>query len=149
MGLDLPTQGDRRRIIVSCMLSHIRGTIFRWQTGIDSPSQRRYKHPFQHHRKKEKKRKTESEVAQSCPTLCNPMNCSLQLLRPWDFAGKNTGVGCHFLLQRIFPTQGLDLGLRHFRQTLYLLSHHTTENANHTDKQTHQGTGFEIWESSN
>ena len=25
---------------------------------------------------------------------------------PWDFPGKNTGVGCHFLLQRIFPTQG-------------------------------------------
>ena len=27
-------------------------------------------------------------------------------LRPWDFPGKNTGVGCHFLLQGIFPTQG-------------------------------------------
>ena len=28
------------------------------------------------------------------------------LLCPWDFPGKNTGVGCHFLLQGIFPTQG-------------------------------------------
>ena len=28
------------------------------------------------------------------------------LLCPWDSPGKNTGVGCHFLLQRIFPTQG-------------------------------------------
>ena len=28
-----------------------------------------------------------------------------------DFPGKNTGVGCHFLLQGIFPTQGLNLGL--------------------------------------
>ena len=28
------------------------------------------------------------------------------------FTGKNTGVGCHFLLQGIFPTQGLTLGLR-------------------------------------
>ena len=28
-----------------------------------------------------------------------------QLLSPWDFPGKNTGVGCHFLLQGIFPTQ--------------------------------------------
>ena len=28
------------------------------------------------------------------------------LLHPWDFPGKSTGVGCHFLLQRIFPTQG-------------------------------------------
>ena len=44
----------------------------------------------------------ESEVAQSCPTLSNPMDCSLQPTRlphPWDSPGKNTGVGCHFLLQ--------------------------------------------------
>jgi len=46
-----------------------------------------------------------------------------QLLRPWDFPGKNTGVGCHFLLQGIFLPQGLNLGLPHFRQTLYHLSH--------------------------
>ena len=39
------------------------------------------------------------------------------------FLGKSTGVGCHFLLQRIFPTQGLNLGLLHCRQTLYHLSH--------------------------
>ena len=31
------------------------------------------------------------------------------LLCPWDFPSKNTGVGCHFLLQGIFPTQGLNL----------------------------------------
>ena len=31
---------------------------------------------------------------------------STRLLRPWDFPGKDTGVGCHFLLHRIFPTQG-------------------------------------------
>ena len=65
-----------------------------------------------------------SEVAQSCPTLCNPMDCSLtRFLCPWDFPGKNTGVGCHFLLQEIFPTQGLNPGLPHCRQTLYCLSH--------------------------
>ena len=64
-----------------------------------------------------------SEVAQSCPTLCDPMDCSLtRSLRPWDFPGKNTGVGCHFLLQEIFPTQGLNPGLLHCRQTLYGLS---------------------------
>ena len=40
------------------------------------------------------------EIAQSCPTLCNPMDCSLpRLFHPWDFPVKNTGVGCHFLLQ--------------------------------------------------
>ena len=41
----------------------------------------------------------------------------------WDFPGKSTGVGCHFRLQRIFPTQGLNLGLPHCRQMLYHLSH--------------------------
>ena len=46
-----------------------------------------------------------------------------RLLRPWDSPGKNTGVGCHSLLQEIFPTQGLNPGLLHCRQTLYRLSH--------------------------
>ena len=36
---------------------------------------------------------------------------------------KNTGVGCHFLLQGIFLTQGSNLGLLHRRQMLYPLSH--------------------------
>ena len=48
---------------------------------------------------------------------------STRLLRPWDFPGQNTGVGCHFLLQGIFPTHGWNLGLPHCRQTLYPLSH--------------------------
>ena len=50
--------------------------------------------------------------AQSCPTLCDPMDCMEELPRllcQWDFPGKNTGVGCHFLLQGIFPTQGIEL----------------------------------------
>ena len=41
--------------------------------------------------------RSESEVARSCPTLCDPIH-GLQptrLLRPWDFPGKSTGVGCH------------------------------------------------------
>ena len=48
---------------------------------------------------------------------------STSLLNPWNFPGGSTGVGCHFLLQGIFPTQGLNLGLPHCRQTLYPLSH--------------------------
>ena len=37
---------------------------------------------------------------QSCPTLCDPIDGSPpRLPRPWDSPGKNTGVGCHFLLQ--------------------------------------------------
>ena len=46
-----------------------------------------------------------------------------RLLCPWGLPGKDTGVGCHFLLQRIFPTQGLNLGLLHCRQILYRLSY--------------------------
>ena len=46
-----------------------------------------------------------------------------RLLCPWDFSGRNTGVGCQFLLQEIFPTQGLNLCLLHCRQILYHLSH--------------------------
>ena len=40
------------------------------------------------------------------------------LLPPWDSPGKSTGVGCHFLPQGIFPTQGSNPGLLHCRQTL-------------------------------
>ena len=40
------------------------------------------------------------------PTLSSPMDCSpSRLLCPWGSPGKNTGVGCHDLLQGIFPTQ--------------------------------------------
>ena len=39
----------------------------------------------------------------SCVWLCDPM--PTRLLRPWNFPGKSAGVGCHFLLQGIFPTQ--------------------------------------------
>ena len=54
----------------------------------------------------------------------NVLNCSVvsnslrphgvspaRLLYPWNFPGNNTGVGCQFLLQGIFLTQGLNLGL--------------------------------------
>ena len=63
-------------------------------------------------------------ITQLCPTLCNPIVCSLtgsSVLR--DSPGKNTGVNCHALLQGIFPTQGSNLGLPHCRQFLYQLSH--------------------------
>ena len=66
------------------------------------------------------------KVAQSCPTLCIPMDY------PWDSPGQNTGVGSCSLLQGIFPTQGSNPGLQHCRQILYQLSH--------------QGSSFsEIW----
>ena len=61
--------------------------------------------------------KSESKVTQSCLTLCNSVDCS----PPGSsirgiFPGKSTGVGCHFLLQGIFPTQGSNPGLLNCRQ---------------------------------
>ena len=69
---------------------------------------------------------------------CNPMDClPARLLCPWDSLGKNTGgpfpnwipnpiLGCHFLLEGIFPTQGLNphlLRLLHWQADSLPLSH--------------------------
>ena len=62
-------------------------------------------------------------VAQSSLTLCNPLDYSPPGSSVHgDFPGKNTGMGCHTLLQGIFPTQGSNPGLPHGRQILYHLS---------------------------
>ena len=69
-------------------------------------------------------KESESEVAQSCPTLWDPMDCSPQRSSVHEiFPGKNPGVGCYFLLPEIFPNQGLNPGLPHCGQTLYPLRH--------------------------
>ena len=52
-----------------------------------------------------------------------PWTVAHQALCPLNSPGKNTGVGCHSLLQETFPTQGLNLGLLHCRQILYHLSY--------------------------
>ena len=53
-------------------------------------------------------------VAQLCPTLCDSLDCQpLMLFSFWEFPGKNTEVGCHFLLQGIFLVQGSNLHLWH------------------------------------
>ena len=47
-----------------------------------------------------------AKLLQSCPTLCDPMDCSPRGSSVHgDSPGKNTGVGSHFLLHGIFPTQ--------------------------------------------
>ena len=68
-----------------------------------------------------------SSVAQSCPTLCNPMDYNPPGSSVHeDSPGKNTGVSCHALCQEIFPTQGLNPNLLHCRWILYHLSHQGT-----------------------
>ena len=52
-------------------------------------------------------------VAKSCLTLATPWTVALQAPLSMDFPGKNAGVGCHFLLQGIFLTQGSNSGLLH------------------------------------
>ena len=79
---------------------------------------------------------SETEVTQMCPTHSEwPHRWQpTRLLRPWDFPGKSTGVGCCCLLYGTFLTQGLNPGLLHCRQTLYCLSH--------LDYYKHSYTGF-------
>ena len=65
-----------------------------------------------------------SVVTQSCPIFYDPHG--LQPSRhfcPWNSPGKNTRVGCHSLLQGIFPTQELNPGLLHCGQILHHLRH--------------------------
>ena len=63
-------------------------------------------------------------VAKSCPTFLQLRGLQpILLFCPWDFPGKNTEVGCNFLLQGIFPTQGLNLCLLHWQMDSLPLSH--------------------------
>ena len=71
-------------------------------------------------------------VSCSVVSICNPLQIVMdfidshgpvRLFCPWNSPGNNTGVGCHSLLQGIFPTQGLNPGLLCCRQILYHLSH--------------------------
>ena len=58
--------------------------------------------------------------------LATPRTAAYQAPPSMGFSGKSTGVGCHFLFQRIFPIQGSNPGLPHCRQLhcrLYHLSH--------------------------
>ena len=64
-------------------------------------------------------------VAQACPTLCESMDCSPPSSSvPGDSPCMNIGVGCHVLFQGIFPAQGSNPGLPHWKQILYHLSYH-------------------------
>ena len=63
-------------------------------------------------------------VAQLCLTLWGPMDCSPPGSSVHgDSPGKNAGMSCHALLQGIFPTEGLNPDVPHFRWIIYCLSH--------------------------
>ena len=60
----------------------------------------------------------------SCVRLfATPWTAAYQASRSMEFSRQEYWSGCHFLLQGIFPTQGLNPGLLHCRQMLYHLSH--------------------------
>ena len=62
-------------------------------------------------------------VAQLCLILCDPQTIAHQAPLSMGFSRQENWSGYYFLLQGIFPTQGLNLGLLHCRQICYHLSH--------------------------
>ena len=63
-------------------------------------------------------------VTKLCLTLLRPpWTIAPRLPHPWDFPGKNTRAVCHFLLQGIFPTQGLNLCLLYWQEDSLPPSH--------------------------
>ena len=70
-------------------------------------------------------------IIHTCVCVCSVMSDSLRphglwparLFCPWNFPGKNTGVGCCFLSQGIFLTQGSNLPLLHWQADSLLLYH--------------------------
>ena len=62
-------------------------------------------------------------IAKSCSVLLRPHGLKpTRLLCPWNFPGKNMGVGCHFLLQGVLLTHGLNLCLLHWQAASLSLS---------------------------
>ena len=63
----------------------------------------------------------------SCSIMCDSLRFDglepARLLHPWNFPGKSTGVGFHFLFQGLFPTQGWNPGLPHGGHMIFTLSH--------------------------
>ena len=70
---------------------------------------------------KETNKDSETRENASCRKACKKV--ATVCLCPWDFPREDTGVRCGALLQGIFPTQGSNPGLPHYRRILYCLSH--------------------------
>ena len=67
--------------------------------------------------------------AQSCLTLCHTWTVAHRLFYPQDFPSKNTGVGCHFLLQGIFLVQESKPHYLHLLQCRWIFYHQATRKA--------------------
>ena len=79
--------------------------------------------------------------------FCDPHELQhAKLLCPWDFTGKNTGIGCHFVFQGIFPTQGSNPYLLHWQVDSLLLSHQGSPFSDLTSK---IFSLWKIWENTN
>ena len=110
---------NRPLLMLPVTVQDVRGQRTAW-----SPASHPQMQPTRHAHRKTEPASYGVESMLVCPTLCNPMDFKLsKLLCPWDSPGKNTGVGCHSLLQGIFRTQGSNPGVLHCRQILYQLSH--------------------------
>ena len=70
-----------------------------------------------------KSNKWKCELLHHVQLFVTPWTVPPRLLCPWDSSGKNTGKYSHSLLQQIFPTQGSNPGLLHYRQIIYCQSH--------------------------
>ena len=71
----------------------------------------------------QKSRKVKVKSLSHVQLFETPRTVAYQAPLSMGCSSKGTGVGCHFLLQGIFSTQGLNPGLLHYRQILYLLSY--------------------------
>ena len=67
---------------------------------------------------------------------------SARLLCPWDFPGKNIRADCHFLVQRLFLTQGSNLCLLHWQADSLLLSH---QGSLPIDSKVQNSVTWDIW----
>ena len=92
-----------------------RSSNFKWKEAVEAFKLRKYKNRF--------KACVHAKLLQSCPTLWHPMDCNPRFLCPLNSPGTKTGVGCHFLLQGIFPTQGWNPHLSHWQARSLLPSH--------------------------
>ena len=125
---DKRTRKPQKKPLVMALSSCIQGriTIFIWVHIIIMRCSAKEKEVRRKNNTKSKRRQVKEKCLYlflECVYVCSVVSDSLRphglyptrLICPWNFPGKNTGVGCHFLFQGIFLTQGLNLHLLHWQ----------------------------------